>query len=486
MLAALPTKLPTKKYWALANRFACTKHLNMHKALPLLFWALLTAVARDGKAQTLVVDINEQQIFQTMEGFGASLTESSAWLLHNKLSPDQRAAALRDLFDARTGIGLSYVRLTMGASDFSLSDFTYADVPGDFVLDHFSIARDEASVIPVLKDILAISPGIRLMGSPWSAPAWMKDSGDLHKGRLRRDCYYAYARYFARFVEAYAAHGLRIDAVTLQNEPHNEPCGYPCLRMDASEQAQLTKITATQFQKSGIATGIILWDHNWDEPEYALEILKDSIAYAACRGVAFHCYSGQVGAQSKVAEAFPGKSIYFTECSGGQWAPVFSDNLLWDYSTLLIESVRNHAVTVLKWNLALDENHGPINGGCSDCRGVVTINTQTGAITKNEEYYALGHASRFVRPGAIRIGSTDTASGQMPNVAFKNTDGTYVVLAANQSDKGKTVELRQGGRKASFQAPPKSILTIQWKQLRRKDLHVWVTTGDKTLLMAEQ
>ena len=421
-----------------------------------------------------------------MEGFGASLTESSAWLLQNKLDQNQRAKVLRDLFDPATGIGLSYVRLTMGASDFSLNDFTYADVPGDFVLDHFSIARDEATVVPVLREILAIAPGTRLMGSPWSAPAWMKDSGDLHKGRLRRDCYYAYARYFERFIKAYAAHGLPIDAVTLQNEPHNEPCGYPCMRMDAPEQAELTKITARQFQKAGITTGIILWDHNWDEPEYALEILKDSTAYAACRGVAFHCYAGQVGAQSRVAEAFPGKSIYFTECSGGQWAPVFSDNLLWDYSTLLIGAVRHHAVAVLKWNLALDERHGPVNGGCSDCRGVITIDTHTGAMTKNEEYYALGHASRFVRPGAVRIGSTDTEAQQLPNVAFRCPDGSYAMLAANQSDKKKTVEIRQGGRKVSFEAPPKSIVTVQWQQLRRKDLRVLITTGDKTLLMAAQ
>lgn len=437
-------------------------------------------------AQPIAIDIDDRQTFQTMEGFGASLTESSAWLLHDKLSPAQRTAALEMLFSPTKGIGLSYVRLTMGASDFSLNDFSYADVVGDFPLAHFNIARDEASVIPVLKEIQALQPALQLMGSPWSAPAWMKDSRDMHKGRLRRDCYPVYAHYFERFIKAYAAHGLSINTVTLQNEPHNEPCGYPCMRMDAPEQAELTKIMARQFQKAKISTGIVLWDHNWDEPEYAIEILRDSVANAACTGVAFHCYAGNVAAQSQVAEAFPQKRLYFTECSGGQWAPNFSDNLLWDVSTLLIGAVRHHAVAVLKWNLALDQNHGPINGGCSDCRGVITINSSTGALTKNEEYYALGHAARFVKTGAVRIASTDTEGAALPNVAFRNPDGSFVLLAANLSDKSQELALRQQGRTFKCLAPPKSVITIEWTQLKRKHLKIWVSTGDKRLLLAQQ
>jgi len=440
----------------------------------------------------VTIDIDPTVTFQEMDGFGASLTESSAYLIYNALPEQQRQALMIDLFDPNTGIGLSFLRQPMGSSDFRLTDYTYDDVPTgqtDYELQNFSIAHDQTYIIPLLLEALAINPNIKIMGSPWSAPAWMKDSEQLGYGRLADSdyVYQAYADYFVKYIQAYAAEGLMVDAVTLQNEPHYEPYGYPGMWMDPSDQARLAICLGQRLQANNIHTKIVIWDHNWDDPGYPITVLDDPEANSYIAGTAFHGYAGGPSAQLKVVKAHPDKDIYFTECSGGGWAPIFGDNLMWDISTLIIKAVRYYAKTVAKWNIALDENNGPkISGGCDNCRGVVTINQSTGQVTREVEYYSLGHAAKFVRPGAKRIASTEYAGQHIENVAFVNPDGLTVVIVLNPNTFRQNVQLKWKGQSFIYGLPARSVTSFKWPNESNARVEVWMTTADKTKLLERQ
>jgi glucosylceramidase len=440
----------------------------------------------------VTIDIDETVTFQEMDGFGASLTESSAWLIYNALTEQQRQALMVDLFDPNTGIGLSYLRQPMGSSDFRLTDYTYDDMaPGqtDYGLLNFSIAHDQTYITPLLQEAVTINPNIGIMGSPWSAPAWMKNSGQLGYGRLiDSDAIYdTYANYFVKYIQAYAADGLAIDALTLQNEPHYEPYSYPGMRMEPADQVRLAICLGQRFQANNIDTKIIIWDHNWDNPWYPITVLNDPGANPYIAGTAFHAYAGDVSAQLQVVAAHPDKGIYFTECSGGDWAPNFGDNLMWDTSTLIIKAVRYYARTVVKWNLALDQNHGPkLSGGCSDCRGVVTINQSNGEVTREVEYYSLGHAAKFVKPGARRIASTEGPGMNIENVALVNPDGSTTMIVLNPNMFRQNVELEWKGQSFIYGLPGRSVTTFKWPDEHNAGVEVWITTADQTKLLERQ
>jgi glucosylceramidase len=440
----------------------------------------------------VTIDINEMVTFQEMDGFGASLTESSAYLIHSALTEQQRQELMLDLFDAEIGIGLSYLRQPMGASDFRLSDYTYDDMPAgqtDYGLVNFSIGRDQTHIIPLLQIAVAINPDIKIMGSPWSAPAWMKNSGQLGYGRLiDSDAIYdTYANYFVKYVQAYAAAGLSIDAVTLQNEPYHEPYGYPGMRMEPADQVRLVIYMGPKFQANNINTKIVVWDHNWDNPGYPITVLNNPEANPYIAGSAFHAYAGDVSAQLQVVSAHPDKDIYFTECSGGDWSTNFGNNLMWDTSTLIIKAVRYYAKTVVKWNLALDQDHGPkIGGGCGNCRGVVTINRYSGEVTREVEYYSLGHAAKFVKPGAFRIDSTEQPGQNLENVAFVNRDGSIAVIVLNPNTFRQNVELKWKGWAFIYGLPSRSVTTFRWPNENNAMVEVWTTTADQTKLLQRQ
>ena len=397
------------------------------------------------KQQGVFVTLNPALQFQEMEGFGAALTGSSAYVLMEHLSASERQATLRDLFSPEDGIGISYLRITVGASDFSLANYTYNDLtPGqtDPAMQSFSLARDEQHLIPLLKEILAIAPDLRIMATPWSAPAWMKSNQSLlGGGSLNPGSYEAFARYLTTYLGEMKQQGIEIDALTVQNEPqHSAP--YPSMLMTAGEQKIFIRDhLGPMLEQAGIRTKLILYDHNWDNPDYPLEILGDPVAKDFVAGTAFHCYAGEVRSMSEVREAHPDKGIYFTECSGGDWSPDFGTNLAWNIDNLFVGATRHWAKTVLLWNLALDENHGPRNGGCPDCRGVITVNSANGAVTNNVEYVLLGHTARFVRPGAHRISTPDTRSQGISQVAFQNTDQSFVMVAYNHLDRPVTMEV---------------------------------------------
>jgi glucosylceramidase len=411
------------------------------------------------------IEVDATRAYQVMVGFGAALTDASAWLIQRKLGTAQRDYLLRDLFGPEPGAGFSFVRIDMGSSDFSLRHYSYDDMPAgesDSTLAHFSIAPDTAETIPILKRAREINPQLEIIASPWSAPGWMKSTGSMIKGTLRPDAYAAYAEYFHRFVEAYAAVGIPLYAITIQNEPHFEPADYPGMRMEPAARALfIGKHLGPLFARAGIRTRILDWDHNWDEPRSPLAVLANSTARLYVSGVAWHCYAGDVSAQGSVHDAYPDKDAYFTECSGGDWAPKWADNLAWTVRNLVISSTRNWARGVLMWNLALDENHGPHTGGCGNCRGVVTIDSRTGAVTRNEEYYALAHASQFVKPGARRIESSTIE--KLDNVAFRNDDGSSVLIVLNSDTTARAFAVRDRDRTFNYTLPAGAVVTFRWR-----------------------
>ncbi|PYE55258.1 glycoside hydrolase family 30 protein [Deinococcus yavapaiensis] len=423
----------------------------------------------DAGSTTYTIDVDTTRTYQEIAGFGAALTESSAWLLNSKLDATRRSEVLRKLFDPALGIGLSYLRVPMGASDFALGSYTYDDVPAgqtDETLANFSVARDEQDVLPTARAIRAVSARVRFMASPWSAPAWMKTSGTLSGGSLKPETYDAYARYFLKFVRAYEASGVPIDAVTLQNEPHHETTAYPSMRFEASDAARFVgQHLGPTFQAAGLQTKLLGWDHNWDEPSYAQTLLSDAAASSYLAGSAFHCYAGDVSAQSTVQAAWPTKDVYFTECSGGGWATNFGDNLKWNVENLVIGATRNWAKTVLLWNLALDDVGGPTNGGCGNCRGVVTIPSDGSAIRYNVEYYALGHAAKFVSPGARRVASTTFGVGNVQSVAFRNPNGTRALIVLNGASESRSVKVREAGKSFTVMLVPGAVATFTWAPL---------------------
>ena len=412
------------------------------------------------------VSVDFSQQYQEIDGFGAALTGSSAYVI-SQMNAAQKEALLKDLFSEHEGIGLSYLRLTIGASDFSLQDFTYDDLPAgstDPNLEQFSIAEDEAHVIPVLQSVLGYSPGIKIVSSPWSAPAWMKDSGSLGGGSLDPQWYGAYGDYFVKYINAYANHGITIDAVTPQNEPLHETGGYPTMGMTATEQAEFIKSSlGPKFQQAGLATKIIAYDHNFDQASYPMNVLGDPEAAQYIDGSAFHAYGGDVSAMNQVHAAFPDKNLYFTEVSGGEWSTDFSSNLKWNIGNIFIGTTRNWSKNALLWNLALNSNHGPTNGGCTDCRGVVTVSS-SGQVTKNVEYYCLAHFSKFVRPGAKRVNSSNFDNSlNIRNVAFINTDGSKVMVLLNESSQSRTVSIVVGETKINYSVEANSVATIVWQ-----------------------
>lgn len=419
-----------------------------------------------GPAEALVIRVDPSRRYQAIEGFGASFTDSSVWLLRNRLDARQRSALLRDLFDPKTGLGLGLTRITIGASDFSQTHYSYDDMPPgetDPGLTRFSIAPARANVLPVVREAMSINRALRVFASPWSAPGWMKTSGSMIKGKLSPEYYDAFAHYLDRTIAALAAEHVPVYALSIQNEPNFQPENYPGMHMDASERAAFVGgHLGPLLARSRSRVRLLDWDHNWDQPQSPLAVLADPVARKYIAGTAWHCYAGNVSAQSQVHDAYPEKETWFTECAGGAWMPEWRAPLVWMTRNLIIGSTRNWAKGVILWNIALDENDGPHLGGCGNCRGVVTINQKTGAVTRNVEYYVLGHASRFVRPGARRIESDSGVDG-LETVAFQNPgNGKTVLIVLNTADQPRHFSAGVGNDRFSTSLAAGSVATFTW------------------------
>lgn len=405
------------------------------------------------------ITIDSEKKYQEILGVGASLTHSSADVLFNNISAEKRKEVLEDLF-TKKGIGIDYLRLNIGASDFSPGNFSLNDTPGDVEMKNFNFSVDEKYFLPVLAEITRINSKLHLMGSPWSPPGWMKSNNSMVGGELRKEYYPAMANYLSVYVKEMQKKGFNISALTIQNEPLYDKAAYPCMLMTAEMQRDFIKENlGPKFRKEKIKTHIIAYDHNWDHPDYGITILSDPEAAQYVEGTAFHAYAGKVDAMGEVHRAFPEKGIFFTEQSGGGWAPDYSANLSWNVGTLIIEGMRNWTKNVLLWNLALDEKDGPTNKGCLNCRGVVTV-TSDGKIKKNEEYYSLGHLGKFLQQGARRIESGDTATEGIKNISFLNPDGKIIVLMTNFSGENKNVKFNWKKRSMNVELQDQSVYTL--------------------------
>lgn len=407
-----------------------------------------------------VIDVDTTQTFQSIDGFGYTLTGGSATLI-NGLSPTQKDDLLKNLFlwDS-TNIGVSYLRISIGASDLSSSAFTYDDVPAgqtDTGLSQFSIDPEKTDLLPVLKRIVALNPSIKILGSPWSAPVWMKTNRSFVGGSLLPRYYGVYAHYLVKYIQAMKAEGITIDAITPQNEPLN-PGNNPSMLMQATEQADFIRnFLGPAFQAAGIKTKIIVWDHNCDRPSYPLSILGDAGARPFVDGSAFHLYNGSITALTDVHNAHPDKNLYFTE----QWVGGpgnFGGDLAWHMENVIIGATRNWSRNALEWNLASDPGYNPHTaGGCSTCLGALTI---SGYPTRNVAYYIIAHASKFVRPGSVRIGSNMTDN--LPNVAFKNPQGQKVLIVLNKNKTATRFHIRFNGKLVTTQLEGGAVGTYVW------------------------
>jgi glucosylceramidase len=443
-----------------------------------------------GGSTALTVTVDPSRTYQRMEGFGASITDSSAQVLY-RLDPATRAATMRDLFSPSDGDGLAVLRQPMGASDFVEGDhYTYDDVPAgqtDYALEHFTVGHDTAQILPLLRTARALNPQLKVIATPWSPPAWMKTNQSLVGGRLIDDpkIYATYAQYFVKFLKAYAAAGVPVYAVTMQNEPQNRnPSGYPGMDMPVRQQVALINALGPALRDAGLHTKIFGYDHNWSEhpadiastppgeqpeTEYPTDVLNSSAARWVA-GTAYHCYSGDPSRQTELHNRFPNKDIWFTECSGSHGptdppAQVFSDTLKWHSRNLVLGVTRNWAETVVNWNLALDPAGGPHNGGCDTCSGVVTVGPGN-TVTRNAEYYTLGHLARFVRPGAYRIASTSFGTtgwnGQIMDAAFRNPDGSTALVVHNENDDPRTFAVAEGDWSFDYTLPGGALATFTW------------------------
>jgi glucosylceramidase len=450
---------------------------------------------REGGSPNLTISVDPSRAYQTMDGFGASITDSSAHLLYG-MSRAARRAAMVTLFSPTSGDGLSFLRQPMGASDFVAHGFyTYDDLPPgrtDYDMSRFSIAHDRAMILPLLRRARALNSRLKVMATPWSAPAWMKTNGSLIGGRLIDDprIYAAYARYFVKFVRSYGRAGVPVYAVTVQNEPQNRnPSGYPGMALPVAQEAKLIEAVGRAFRVAGLRTKILGYDHNWvthpgdidstppgedPETEYPTKLLR-SPAGRYIAGTAFHCYAGDPSRQTALHRAFPNKGIWFTECSGSHGpsdppAQVFSDTLKWHSRNLVLGVTRNWGKTVVNWNLALDPSGGPHLGGCDTCTGVVTVGPGD-RVTKNAEYFTLGHLARFVRPGAERIASTSFGTtgwnGQIMDTAFRNRDGSTALVVHNENDDPRSFAVMQGGRSFDYTLPGGALATFTWPASRK-------------------
>ncbi len=407
------------------------------------------------------IDVDSLRAYQTIDGFGYTLTGGSATLI-NQLGAVAKANLLQELFgnNAANAAGISYLRISIGASDLNAAVFSYDDLPAgqtDVNLDNFSLSQDTIDLIPLLKEIIAIRPNIKILGSPWSPPVWMKDNASSKGGGLLPQYYGVYANYFIKYIQAMKAKGITVDAITIQNEPQHGG-NNPSMVMSAAQQAEFIKTNlGPSFQAAGVATKIIIWDHNCDNPTYPITVLNDPAAKTFIDGSAFHLYNGDITALSTVHNAHSDKNLYFTE----QWTganETFEANFMRHIKNVIIGSMRNWSKVALEWNLASDQNYNPHTpGGCTECKGALTI---ASSVSRNVGYYIVAQVAKFVPFGSVRIFSN--VVNNLPNVAFKRPDGKKVLLVLNEANTIASFNIRYQAKWVNVSLPPLSAGTFIW------------------------
>ncbi|GGI22337.1 glycoside hydrolase family 30 protein [Pedobacter mendelii] len=430
-----------------------------------VLFAKQTAVLKFSSEQNKnpTIFVNDKETYQPIDGFGYTLTGGSAQHII-KMSAPARATLLKELFATDgNNIGVSYIRLSIGASDLNEKVFSYNDLPEgetDLQQAKFDLGLDKADVIPVMKEILAINPKIKILGSPWSPPLWMKTTYDARGGILKPEFYEVYAKYLVKYVQEMKKEGITIDAITVQNEPLH-PGNNPSLLMVAPDQAIFVKKNlGPAFEKAGLKTKIIIYDHNADRPDYPISILDDPEAKKYIDGSAFHLYGGKIEALTDVHNAHPDKNIYFSEQMVVEEPGSSTINIINPVKRLIIGATRNWSRNVLEWNLAADLENKPFTdrGGCPTCQGAVTIDKDK--VSRNLAYYSVAHASKFVRPGSVRIASNEPSG--LSNVAFKTPDGKKVLIVANTGSTNTTFNISYNGKIISTTLEKGSVSTYIW------------------------
>lgn len=469
--------------------FSCTKKQSVveiytttaDKTKTMTKDSVILGNAADAKAQNLItLDPNEK--YQEMDAFGAAITGSSCYNLL-KMTPENRAAILKETFDPKEGYGYSYIRVSIGASDFSLDEYTYCDTPG---IENFKMHEyDTRDLFPILKEIQAINPEVKILASPWTCPKWMKVNNlkDLKlfdswtSGQLNPKYYQDYATYFVKYIQAMEAEGFNIDAVTIQNEPLNRG-NSASLYMTWQEQRDFIKSAlGPAFEKAGIKTKIVVYDHNYDydvnksenadQGQYPLKIYEDADAAKYIDGAAYHAYGGEKEEMKKIHDGRPDKNLYFTEMSIGLWGEgySFAGDLMWNMREVCIGTINNYNKAVIMWNYMLDDKHGPDRpGGCDICLGCIVIDSKDYAtMDKNSHYYTMAHLSKVIKPGAHRIKSEGKTVEGIYYSTFENPDKSYSVVLLNETDKAQNITIALGQKSFTHTTAPKSVSSYIWK-----------------------
>jgi glucosylceramidase len=433
-----------------------------------------TTSTADAGTNTVVVDPTQQ--YQSIEGFGAAFTDSAAYLLMEVEPSSMLSGTLNDLFTLNgNGIGLSFMRIPMGASDLALSVYSFDDMPvgqTDLTLANFSIAHDQTYILPLILQAKTLNPQMKLMASPWSPPGWMKDPSSMNPVSMLGGTLLmtgpnetAFANYFVKYIQAYQAGGVPIDYISLQNEPLYITTAYPSMGM--SDTVQLTLLqnyVMPALTANNIPARVLVYDHNWDTPSYPELVIGGLTAQQLTQvaGTAWHGYGGVPGAQQLVQNQFPTLGNWETEHSGGTWV---TDQFTSDFLEITLV-LRNAGKSYVKWSLALNQYLGPNLtqnaglGGCNTCTPIVTVNSQTGAVTKDIEFYTLGHYSKYVLPGAVRIYSSNTPA--IASVAFVNPDGSVALIAYNNSVSSQSFQVQWGTQLFSYTLPGTAAATFTW------------------------
>jgi len=432
-----------------------------------------------------LISVDDTQRFQEIDGFGASLTDAAAWLFAKKLTPAQTDAAFKTLFSRKDGIALSFLRQPIGSSDLAVTFYSLDDLctqtskacttpvgVSDANLVDFTLAHDQEYILPLLKKAVAINPGIHMMLTPWSPPGWMKSSGSMlgsnpetkEPSSLRPEFYAAFASYLVKTVRGYEAADVPVWALSVQNEPLFAPPTYSGMKMEANEQAAFFgEALGPALAAAHLNPKVMAYDHNWDRPDYPETVLKDPKAGALAAGTAWHHYGGDPSVMTKNHEEFPQKDQWVTESSGGSWQ---KGNVLAEEAGELIVVTRNWARGYVLWALATDQNHGPFVGGCDTCRGLVTIDLSDPAkvtVKREFDYYVLGHASKFLLPGAVRIASDEPAGTPIKDVAFRNPNGTVVLYTLNAGTASQDLRIGFHRKTLVTTMPAGSVATFVWK-----------------------
>jgi glucosylceramidase len=437
-----------------------------------------------------VIAVDEQQRFQEIDGFGASLTDSAAWLFAKKLGAAKMDEAFKMLFGRKDGIALSFLRQPVGSSDLAVTFYSFDDLceqgakacttkPGlaDPNFEHFSLAHDQDYILPLLKKALELNPDAHVMLTPWSAPGWMKTTGSMlglnpetkEAAALNPDYYQAFAAYIVKTVEGYEKAGVPVWALSAQNEPLFATPNYSGMQMLAGEQAKFFgEALGPALAAAKLNVKVMAYDHNWDHPEYPETVLKDARAGALAAGTAWHHYAGDPAAMTKFHEEFPQKDQWVTEASGGTWQKGLDGkgNVLAEEAAELIAVTRNWAKSYVLWAVATDQNHGPVVGGCDTCRGLLTIDTSDATkvtFKPKLDFYVLGQASKFLYPGAVRVGSSEPTGARVKDVAFRNRNGSVVVYTLNEGSVDEMVRVEWRRKSVVVELPAGSVTTLVWK-----------------------